>query len=80
MCFHGIFLWNGTPYWIRTSGLKIRSLALYPAELRTYKSLDREEYQPLLTIHVKTIASWKLLQLLQSCHWAIPLHPLREGR
>ena len=25
---------NGAPGWIRTSGLKIRSLVLYPAELR----------------------------------------------
>ena len=25
---------NGQPYWIRTSGLQLRRLLLYPAELR----------------------------------------------
>ena len=29
----------GTPDWVRTSGLKSRSLALYPAELRAHKAL-----------------------------------------
>ena len=28
---------NGTPDWIRTSGLQIRSLTLYPTELRAQK-------------------------------------------
>ena len=29
---------NGTPDWIRTSDLQIRSLALYPSELRAQKT------------------------------------------
>ena len=28
---------NGDPEWIRTTGLKIRNFALYPAELRDHK-------------------------------------------
>ena len=48
----GAFWCDGDPDWIRTSGLKIRNLALYPTELRDqhYQSPACAEHFPTHTV------------------------------